>query len=679
MSVVLLLLWTGETTAQDLLVTLLGNGEWVSRFDPLEFGMSRPVASGERVVLILGTTDVTSLCTIHGDTLTYHPSGVPLPAGSVTVSAYLVDVDGLWTPAGGGSLNVLTTAGLEKNHVTTSITLSSKGQLADEHFPDANTTGRGRFQELNGQMNLRVDVERSGVGLGFGINTVGASFRQEALRFGEKGEDAAKVDLAGYLMEIRTGRTILSVGHISHGRERHLLNGFPSRGISATTALGTFADISGAILNGTSIVGWDNMLGLQNPNHRIYTGTLGMEVLPHDPGTIRIEASYVHGSQLPFSNFNRAQINDAEQSDGGSVRVLASDPGRNITVDAGVARTRFINPADPLLSQRSDIVPVEATTRQARYADVAWDVIRNATILDGLPARLSVAFRHERVDPLYRAVGANTRSDNLQNTYELHAGAGPLQTDVTHLESEDNLADVPSVLTSKTRQTNANVAFFPSGAAGLLAQWLPSLSYSFQSTHQFGVRVPTNSDFTPDRVPDQVSTSHTAAIDWQGSAVKFGYRATLTTQDNRQPGRENADVVNRTNSISISFVPVVQVSMNLEGMLESTENTGTGALIRNERVGANILAAIFGGAQASLNASLSATAPENGSSSQRQESLSLETSYGFDLSSSFRFVWRGQVFLRYSWSEVTSRDNVFNVNTQTRAWVVNTGISFNLF
>jgi hypothetical protein len=677
--IALLLIESGILRAQDLSVAMNGNGEWVSRYEPLEFTLSRPVSVGEHITLIIGTTDVTNLCTTHNDTLSYNPQAVPLPSGSVNVSVYLVTTDGTWTSVGSYTLNVLTSTGLEKTLVTPSITLSNKGQLAEDHFPDANAPARRKFQELNGQMALKVDFERSGVSVGLGFNTVGVSFRQEALRFGEKREDASKIDLASYLIETRTGRTTLSAGHISHGRQRHLLSGFSSRGISAATAIGTFADLSGAVLTGTNIVGWDNFLGLHNPKHRLYSGTLGLEILPQDPGTVRIEASYVHGSQLPLNNFNQAQVNDAEESNGGSVRLLLSDPGKNITVDAGFTKTRFTNPVDPLLAQGIDIVPVEATTRQARYADVTWDVFRNATLLDILPARLNVAFRHERVDPLYRAVGASTRADNLQNTYELHGGVGPVQLDLTHLQSEDNLAEIPSVLKSKTRQTGANVVLSPSSAPDMLPPWLPTFSYGLNSTHQFGVSTPTNSDFTPDRVPDQVTTTHMAGIEWQGSSLRLGYRGTFTMQDNRQPGRENTDIVNRTNGLNISFSPVTGVSMNLEGSLESIENTGTGGILRTNRVGASFLAPLPAGATASLNASLSITQPDDGSSSQRQALFSLETSYAFDLSSSFVFSWRGQVFARYSWSESKSRDNVFNLDTQTRAWVVNTGISFNLF
>jgi len=604
---------------------------------------------------------------------------VPLPAGVVEVSLFIVTGDGSWTPAGTYTLNVLGSTGLERGLVSPSITLSSRGQLAAGQFPESTTPDRGNFQELNGQLAVKAEAERGGVSLALGVDIIGVSLAQEALRFADLGDEAPKIDLATYLVETRTGRTTLSVGHIGHGRSRHLLNGFSSRGISASTAIGTFLDLSGTVMNGSSIVGWDNPFGLKNPSHRLVSGTLGVEILPQDPGTIRVEGSYVYGSQQPLTNFNQGRVNDAEESNGGSARLLLSDPGKRVTLDAGFTMARFTNPPDPLLSQGIDIVPVEPTTRQARYADVTWDVVRDATLLEILPARLNVAFRHERVDPLYRAVGSSVQADILQNAFELHGSAGPLQMDLTHRRAEDNLADIESVLKSKTRQTTVNIALSPLAAAEILPPWLPAFSYGLLSTHQFGVSTPTNSEFTPDRVPDQLTTTHSTGVEWQGGGLRVGYRGAFTMQDNRQPGRENFDIVGRTNGLSLSFAPIAEVSLTLDGSLESIENTGTGMILRTDRAGLNALAALFAGVTASLNASLSVTEPDDGTSEQRQASFSVETSYGFDLSSLFVFSWRGQVFVRYSWSESTSRDNVFDLDSQTRAWVVNTGISINLF
>jgi hypothetical protein len=139
------------------------------------------------------------------------------------------------------------------------------------------------------------------------------------------------------------------------------------------------------------------------------------------------------------------------------------------------------------------------------------------------------------------------------------------------------------------------------------------------------------------------------------------------------------DIVGRTNGLSLSYSPVPEVSLNLDGSLESTENTETGAILRTDRVGGSVLALLFAEVAASLNASLSTTEPDDGTSSQRQASVALEASYSFDISSLFIFKWKGQMFVRYSWSEFTMRDNVFDLDLQTRAWVVNTGISMNLF
>lgn len=665
--------------AQDLSVSMNRSGEWFSRLEPLEFTLSRPLSHGERVALIIGTTDVTDLCTIHDDTLRYLPQAVPLPSGSVEVSLYLVSSDGEWFSAGRFTLNVLTSFGLEKTVITPSLTLTNKGQLAEDRIPAPDPPPRKTFQELNGQMSLKVEVERSDVALGVGLNAVGVSFKQEALRFSEKGHDAAKIDLASYVVELRTAKTVLSAGHVSHGRHRHLLSDFASRGISAATAIGTFVDVSGAVLNGTNIVGWDNFIGLQNPKHRIYSGTLGVEIFPESPGTTRVEASYAHGSQLPLNNFNEGQITDAEKSEGLSLRLLLSDPSRAIRLDAGFAKARFTNPNDPLLAQGTEIVPVEETTRQARYADISWEVLRNAMLSDEVPVRLNVGFRHERVDPLYRVVGASVRADLLQNTYELQGGIGPLQVGVTHLQSEDNLAHIPSILTTRNRQTSANVVLSPASTPSMLPLWLPTISYGLSRTHQFGESVPSNSDFTPNHVPDQLTLSHTAGVDVHVSSVRVGYRGALTTQDNRQVGRENADAVNRTNGLNISFSPFAQLSLSLEGLLESNESTETGFITRGKRVGTSIAAQPLEGLSVSLNASLATSKPDDGSSKQRQALFSLEASYGFDLSSFFVFNWRGQLFVRYSWSEFTSRDNVFDVDSSTRVWAVSTGLTFSLF
>ncbi|MEW6510735.1 MAG: hypothetical protein AB1428_07210 [Bacteroidota bacterium] len=667
------------TQAQDLSVTMNGTDEWIARYHSLEFKLSRELTAGERLGVIVGTTDVSDLCAVRGDTLIYQPETLPLPSGSHTVSIFLIAPDGEWTSAGEFPLHILTILGVEKMFVTPSFTLTNKGQLAEDHAPEQNGPPRRRFQELNGALDVKAGFERVGIGTSLSFNMVGASFRQDALRFAERHEDAPKIDLAGYQMEAHTGQTSLAVGHFGHGRYRHLLDGFQSRGISAGTAIGSFLDVSAAVVNATNPVGWNNFLGLHDARHRIMGGTLGIDAFPELPGAIRVELSYVQGSQLPINGANEALINDAEESNGGAVRVLLSDPTRRVTMDAGFSRTRFTNPVDPLLSQEFTVVPVEPTTRQARYAEFGLDVFRDASITPMLPSRLSVAFRHERVDPLYRAVGVTARPDILQNVFELHGAVGPLQCDVTYLESEDNLADIPSVLKTKTRQVGGNLRLSPSSSLGLLPAWLPALTYALNRTHQFGVSTPANSDFTPARVPDQVTTSHSAGIEWQSRQLTLAYRGAFTVQDNRQQERENADILNRAHAVNVTLLPVAELSLNLDGAFESTENTDIGALIRITRLGASLLARPLRTSTVTASGSLSISKAADGSSSQRQAFFSIETAYAFDFSSALVFNWRGQVFVRFSWNDSKTEDHTFGVDVYQRAWTVNTGVSFNIF
>lgn len=673
----LVFLGIGTSRAQELTATLRQNVEWRSGQEVLEFVLNRPLTEGEQVTLLVGTTDVTDLCNLVGDTLRYRPLRTPLPRGAVSVSVFLVTPDGAWTQVGSGTVNVLTVGGLEDFTVGPSITLSYNGQPAEDHDPESSGPSRSRFHELNGQLAFKTELERGGIRLGAGANVVGVSFHPEALRFSELGTDAPKIDLAEYRVETHWGRTNVMAGHVAHGRSRHLLNGFSSRGVSFATAIGGVVDLSGAILNGTNIVGWKNLFGMSNPRHRIYSGTLGLEILAATPGTLRIEGSYVHGSQLPRPSFGQSRIDDAEQSNGGSLRLLCSDPGRTISLDAGLTITRFVNPLDPLLAQGNDIVPVVPVTRRARYADISWNVIRDEMILGSVPAQLSAAFRHERMDPLFRAVGANVRADFLSNMVDVQGMIGPLQFGVTHLWSEDNLGELASVLKSKTRQSGLNLAFTPGGS--VFPAGLPTVSYALACTHQFGVSLPTNSEFTPDLVPDQVTTTHSTGFDWGGELLRCGYRGAYTTQDNRQPGRENADAVNRTNALNLTIAAARWFAASMEASLESNENTESGVIQRSRRIGANLSLLPWSGLTTLLTASRSVTEPDDHTSRQQQTQMMIESSYEFDFTPYVVFRWRGRVFARYSWNEAHERDNVFDVSSRSRAWVIHTGLSLNFF
>lgn len=675
--VVVLLCGSPGAVAQDMSSQLLGSEGWRSRFSPIEIQLSRPPSDGERVALIVGTMDVTDLCRLHNDTLWYQPGVLAIPSGAVAVSVFIVSAGNIWTEAGIHAVNILISGGFERSILQPSFTLSYSGQVNGDGGRSDGTLPRSH--EVNGQLSVNSEAERRGIGLGFAANIVGVSHRGEALRFSELGEDAPKIDLTSGLVEAWVGASKIAAGHISHGRSRHLLNNFASRGISVTTELGGRADLSGSVMNATGVVGWSNLVGLANARHRIYSGTLGVNVLPLTTGTLRIEGSYVHGSQLPLASFGQGVINDAEESGGASVRLVGADPGRTITLDAGVTLARFVNPRDPLLDQGLETVPVEPETRQARYADVTWDLVRDAAVLPSMSGRLSVVYRHERVDPLFRTVGASVRPDLLSHTVEAHGGLGPLQMDLVHQRAEDNLADVTSIPKSDTRQTALNMMLIPPASAGLLPAWLPSLTYSMNRTHQESAIALSVSGDPSGGGSDQVTTTHAAGVEWQGDWLRVGYRWTYTDQDNAQAGIATAGTVNRSNGLAVSANFLDGFSTGLEAALESNENTATGTILQNRRLGATLLLPLAAGTTVTCNGSLSTSGPDDGSAAQREAQVSLEASTAFDLSSFFIFTWRGRSTIRYSWSEFSMRDDVFGLSAAHRSWAVNLGLSFTIF
>src|SRR5207244_3196505 len=96
--------------------------------------------------------------------------------------------------------------------------------------------------------------------------------------------------------------------------------------------------------------------------------------------------------------------------------------------DGGLARSKFINPADPLLNQGRDVVAVPDLTRNAHYIETGFDILKDLTVTQNKKATLTFTLRHETVDPLYRSLGAATQADKTQNQFELVGNLGEITT-----------------------------------------------------------------------------------------------------------------------------------------------------------------------------------------------------------------------------------------------------------
>lgn len=634
--------------------------------------LNRPLQPEEGTLAVfLGATDLTALFEYEGSTLRYRPELILLPPGQSDIIVYLVTAGQPWQEVARLPIHVRLPGGFEKASLDPALTLNNKGQLAESAFPVPEPAADHRiYQDFSGQMSLRTELVHSGWMMAAQGQVVGVSYQNEALRFSDLQDEAPKIDLSSYDVTLRRGPVSVQAGHIAHGRHRLLNNLFSSRGLMASVGYGV-VDLSVAAMNGSRVVGWRNISGLSEPDHRMVSGTLGIEVIKE---RLRVEGSYLDGSVLPRTGFNQGGIPDAEESRGGGLRMVAGTPGRRLRLEAGYAASRYTNPFDPRLAQGGPLVPVKEETRFAHYAELTAVILQNLMLSTRLPASLQAVYRRERVDPLYRTVATYVQADNLHNAIELQGSLGPVSLQLGHTQAEDNLSEIPSILKTKTRRRTLNLGVPVRSLTGGPAL-VPIVSYGYDETHQFGAELPVNGGFSPTHLPDQVNRIHNGTLTWQGSRWSVNYRMMSAFQDNRQEDRQKADFLHQTGSLSISFDPSARVGLGVDAGVDRSENQAVNQVTHTHRVG--FRSTVRPVSPLAISAFVAPTFTRNDDMRSRNMDVSFESAYSFQLGT--RLPARGQVFLRYSRRAAQYRDFLFEIDTENRIWSLNTGVTLTLF
>jgi hypothetical protein len=676
----------------------------------LELHPTRPLSENDgRLAVLIGDTDVTALCVTNESGIIYKPRALRLPVGQTAVVVYLVSSQNDWTelarlplfveePKSTGP-TVIDRSQPSSDQTSTqspkpegpppfqfipSISVNVKSQSTALFFPESSRPDRVNFTDLAVQASLQGNYARDQVSIQNQFDLAGSSVQNEALRFGELGKKAMQVDLSSYLMQYQFHTVKLRLGHISFGSNRELINSFSSRGISLTVPINKRFDVSGAIMNGTSIVGFNNFLGVNRSTHQILSATLGMEVLPKRPGGFRIEISGLRGSLLPLNNFNQGNINDAQRSHGASIRIFGVDKKQRLHFDGGFSRSRFTNPADPLLYQGRNVIAVRPVSRNARYLEIAYDLLQNYKLTENRPMSLNVSYHHEKVDPLYQSIAAFAQADRLNNQLDLTGNIGEITFGFDHTRANDNLAGIRSILRTLTRR----YAFSTAAPAAALfnvtkpSMWWPRLSYTFDRTHQFAGFIPINGDFTsPTQIPNQVSTNQTFSADWQlGSFARVSYHFNHSFQDNRQLGRERTDFLTEVNGVTVGVNPVKSLDLNFDVSAERSSNFDQNTLNNTLRFGPSVTWRMTGSMVWAMSASTTG-AGDRANTNHRRD-------VDFDIQYSWRFLaieknrWKkvqGQFFIRYANRYGMSRDLLFGFNSLTKLQTFNAGLNFTFF
>ncbi|HXG65158.1 MAG TPA: hypothetical protein VNO70_08620 [Blastocatellia bacterium] len=584
--------------------------------------------------------------------------------------------------------------GFDKLDLVPSLTLNIKSQPAEKSFPEANRPPRPTFTDLTMQASLKTEMARGIFNAQHQFDFVGSSFQQEALRFGELGDNAPQVDLASYLMQFQSGKVKYAVGHTSYGTLRHLMT-HSSRGVTLTFPISPRYDFSVAAMKGSTIVGFGNFFGLNKRRHQLVGGTLGIEFLPKRPGGMRLEAGALSAWLQPVAGFNQGVVNDAERSRGVGLRLVASDPAQRFRLDGGFTRSQFTSPTDPLLNQGNNVVEFPTVTRSARYVDAAYDLLKDFALgkrgeqQEGQPGpkkiNLTLNFKHEQVDPLYRSLGASTQADKINNEILLTGSMGEITGQFSHARSNDNLAGIPSILQSFIRRNAMNLALPLTAIIGDPAKpspLLPRVAYTFDRTHNFADAIPVNGGFEADlsAIPDQFATNQGFTANWQIKQFRVDYRFNRSFQDNRQPGAEVADVINMVNGVTFGTSLLNnQMDLTFDLNAESAKDRQAGTINRTLRLAPTVNWRMSPTMTFAANFSGTLAGDVADTRIQRDAQFDLQFTRTFAVEKSrFRKV-QGQFFIRYANVYAFTRDNLFGLNTLTKSQVLNLSLSFTFF
>jgi hypothetical protein len=648
--IVLLASRAAAQSAPDLTATARWNpDQYLASRAPLRFELSRPLATrGERLGVVIGDSDVSALVDIDGREVRFSPDRLRLPVGASEAVVYLVRADREWIEVARAPLRVRTRAGLDEQAWRPSVELSSTGPVARGDPRDAAPIDRGTFQDLTVRLGIDGAFARDAWRLTTQGNAVAVSEPTQRLRFGDLQTRAPALDLSDYAVRATRGTLALSLGHQSAGQHRLLANGFSSRGLGGAVRLGPIAAVDVALLNGTSIAGWGNALGVHDPRHRVATAGMSLELIPSRPGALHVHVAGVDGSLLPRTGFTQAAVTDAEQSQGGGLRVAMSDIDQRIRFEGGYARSRFTNPIDPLLADDPLTVAVRAETRAARYGELAIDLLRNAPITSALPATLGVIARHERTDPLYRSIATSVQPDRDMAGVDVTGALGPLSLQGSMGTARDNLQRIASVLTTRTRQQSM-AATLPLGArCGASLCPLPNMHYARERAHQIGDDVPVNGEFEPSHVPDQVSINQTATLGWTVAGRVLEYRWNESRQDNRQPGREAADFTTTVHALTLGGGSFGALDLGLDASRELQRNVEIAATQRLDRLGGTVRWQPWRGTDVLAVLSHAWGAQPADSLRTRNLEFQFELSRGFDLYRRFDGGTQGRAWLRFA-------------------------------
>jgi hypothetical protein len=695
-----------------------------------------------KIAVWLGNIDITSQIEIDGDELVYRSSLIPLNIGEQTLTVYQLQSEDRWdtlatfqlkvnpnlaqasTPSSSisesaptpetkpssstpettppatetkpsSSTSETTPSATEtKPSSSTSETtppaakpnftvipkfsINLKSQLLENRSPDAGVSQRPTFVtgDFTGGLSSEYKIDKATLKSKFTI--VGTTFQPEALRFGEIQERASQIDLSEYAVEFSDENNQFAIGNLCFGNHPFLLNNLCTRGLSAKVKLDRFSDLSVARLSSTSVVGFENIFGLDRNENTLESAILGLQIAENQNAGVRLETTWMTGSRAPVANFNVGEIVDAEKSSGVGVRLTGGDDTGRLKADAGFANSTFTSlPAnDPELSEGLNDVPLEPANKNAWYAEASYDLLKDIKLDRDRTLSASINFRTERIDPQFGTLGASLQADRLETQYALNMNIAGATVQLQQSFSNNNIANIPTLLKTDNRNTNINLTFPLQTFLQNKNQLLPTITYGIQQTKQLGsIAAVVDGGFNnPAQIPDQFNTTHQVGLDWTVGDVNFNYKYASALQDNRQVGQENADTRNITHQFSTSWQASPQLRFNLGYNLVNADDLGQQITRFTQSPTVGVSWEFIPGTLFAFNYNRSDDSDSIGQAFNRGESLEFLLTWNFKINSLGQEI-PGSTFIRYGKQSTLNQNRGNNVNTNASIDTISAGLS----
>ena len=574
--------FTGKTIAPDENISLI-------------FDSAVSAADGQFAVIV-GTEDVTAnFRWVSPTQLDGVFASAPLPSGSSALKIYQIAAGNQWVEIAQAEITVTVPAALSPTGSKApvyrpSLILGVKSQLAEAHSASATPPVRATYADLTLQGELLAEHGGQDWSVKSQVNVVGSSHHPEAVGFAAQGDDAPRIDVANYLVESSfthgAGVSGITVGHVQAGTNPLLVNNIANRGVVLRHQFVNRFDVSASFQNGTAIVGGENILGLNDSGHRFATVTAGAEVLER-AGGLRLEVTSFQGTVKPKVTPGISTLQDAEESHGWGLRAISTNHDGRLRGDLAFARSTY----SPKGNSALNIAPGPGKTANAWYAQLGYDLLKNAQFIPDYPLSLTLQARHEYSGATYKSLGAGQGGDYVNDTLALHGSLGVVTSQLQLGRRSDNVDNASAFLKNRSPTLSLTVA---APLAQLVSAtqpplWAPTASYTYGRNRTFA-----DSGYIPigqtiADLPNVKVTSHGLGLSWTVNKLNVAYQYSRNLQDNNQQGFELQDVLDTGHTITLVYQVSDRLSLTSGGgkRLSLQRATGTERFNNTAQAGAN--------------------------------------------------------------------------------------------